>query len=342
MMTKILVVDNDLFMLEFLKDILSKAGHEMLTAEGGLSALDILKTYTPDIMFVDLVMPNIDGKKLCKIIRKMPKLKNIYIVILSAIAAEKEIDIAELGANACIAKGPMKEMAERILSVLDQTDLASDQCLSGKIIGVESIYPRIITEELLSAKRHFEVILEKMSEGILEINSDGRIIYANPFSISLISKSEEEILGFKFTDLFDNDDHQRVDDLIETLEDKPKVITEGNPVRLKGYQVTLKILPINEDGFTAIIILNDVTERKRAEAEREKLIFELKDALAEVKALSGLLPICSSCKKIRNDDGYWEKIERYISERSNATFTHGICPDCTKKLYPNLQINEDK
>ncbi len=87
-MKKILVVDNDLLILEFVNDILSKEGHQVLTAEGGLSALDILKTYTPDIMFIDLVMPNIDGKKLCKIIRKTPKLRDVYIVILSALAAE--------------------------------------------------------------------------------------------------------------------------------------------------------------------------------------------------------------------------------------------------------------
>ena len=149
-----------------------------------------------------------------------------------------------------------------------------------------------------------------MSEGILEINSDGRIIYANPFAVSLISRSEEEILGSKFTELFDNNDRQRVDDLLETPGNRPKVIAEDYPVSLKGYQVTLKIVPVNEDGFTAIIILNDVSERKRAGEEREKLIFELKNALTEVKVLSGLLPICSSCKKIRNDDGYWERIEK--------------------------------
>jgi PAS domain S-box-containing protein len=180
-----------------------------------------------------------------------------------------------------------------------------------------------------------------MSEGILEINSDGRIIYANPFSILLIGKDEEEILGSKFVDLFDENDRHRVGDLLKTLQDKPQVITDKNPVSLKEHQITLKILPIKEDGF-AIIILNDVTEQKRSEAEREKLIFELQNALDEVKTLSGLLPICSSCKKIRNDKGYWEFLERYITEHSDATFTHSICPDCAEKLYPGLNIYKDK
>ena len=70
--------------------------------------------------------------------------------------------------------------------------------------------------------------------------------------------------------------------------------------------------------------------------EKQKLIGELQKALAKVKTLSGLLPICSSCKKIRDDKGYWNQIETYIRERSEADFTHGICPNCAKKLYPGL------
>jgi hypothetical protein len=83
-----------------------------------------------------------------------------------------------------------------------------------------------------------------------------------------------------------------------------------------------------------------LTERKRAEEEREKLIVELQTALAEVKTLSGLLPICSSCKKIRDDQGYWNQIEVYISSHSTAIFSHSICPECAKKLYPEYYKGE--
>ena len=74
-MKKILAVDNDQFMLKFITDVFAEKGHEVITAEDGLSALDILETYTPDFIFIDLVMPNINGKKLCKIIREMERLK---------------------------------------------------------------------------------------------------------------------------------------------------------------------------------------------------------------------------------------------------------------------------
>lgn len=92
---------------------------------------------------------------------------------------------------------------------------------------------------------------------------------------------------------------------------------EGNPVALVG-------------------VAREISERKRMEQEKENLIQELREALSEVKALSGLLPICSSCKKIRDDHGYWTQVETYITRHSDAVFTHGLCPDCTKEYFPEV------
>jgi hypothetical protein len=86
-------------------------------------------------------------------------------------------------------------------------------------------------------------------------------------------------------------------------------------------------------------VINDVTEKKRADIEREALITGLLEALSRVKTLSGLLPICASCKRIRDDRGDWNPIEVYIHDRSNAQFSHGICPDCARKLYPGYFSN---
>ncbi|HYK89858.1 MAG TPA: response regulator [Acidobacteriota bacterium] len=77
-------------------------------------------------------------------------------------------------------------------------------------------------------------------------------------------------------------------------------------------------------------------DRKKVEQEREELLRELQEALSKVKLLSGLLPICANCKRIRDDSGRWTRIEEYISNRSEADFTHGICPQCIRKLYPEL------
>src|SRR3989339_489316 len=133
-MNKIMVVDNDTMMLEFLSDLLENKGHEVKTAKDGLTALERLETYIPDIMFIDLVMPNISGEKLCRAIRGNPKCKDIYIIIVSAIAAEHAINV---------------------------------------------------------------------SEGILELNINKKIIYANNFVHELTGLSEKELLGLYFHELFE-------------------------------------------------------------------------------------------------------------------------------------------
>jgi CHASE3 domain sensor protein len=96
---------------------------------------------------------------------------------------------------------------------------------------------------------------------------------------------------------------------------------------------------INEHGqrHGGVLVIRDIDDRKRAEEERVRLIEELQQALARVKTLSGLLPICASCKKIRDDRGYWNQIESYIRDHSEAQFTHGLCPECLIQLYPELR-----
>jgi hypothetical protein len=96
--------------------------------------------------------------------------------------------------------------------------------------------------------------------------------------------------------------------------------------------------PIFDDNGSVIQMIEysvDITSRRNVEKEREKLIVQLRDALAKVKQLSGFLPICASCKKIRDDKGYWNQIETYIRDHSEAEFSHSFCPDCARKLYPD-------
>ncbi|MFZ2654252.1 MAG: AAA family ATPase [Victivallales bacterium] len=99
-----------------------------------------------------------------------------------------------------------------------------------------------------------------------------------------------------------------------------------------------KAIELDADGNTLRMVgtLSDITERKKIENEREALIVQLHEALDEVKQLSGILPICMHCKKIRNDKGYWNQLETYISEHSEAKFSHSLCADCAKKYYPEI------
>jgi hypothetical protein len=87
--------------------------------------------------------------------------------------------------------------------------------------------------------------------------------------------------------------------------------------------------------FAIIIVL--VSDEKIKAARNKELVAELREAMEEVKVMSGFLPICASCKKIRDDDGYWEQIESYISQHTDATFSHSLCPECLHKLYPEFE-----
>ena len=108
-------------------------------------------------------------------------------------------------------------------------------------------------------------------------------------------------------------------------------------------EVKVKFTRNKEGQATGVIgITRDITERKQAEAERERLIMELNTAMNQVKRLGGLLPICASCKKIRDDEGYWHQVEVYIHDHSDAEFSHGICPECKVRLYPEIFSKPNK
>ena len=265
---KILVVDNHPVMLKFMADLLEKEKHHVVTAENGLAAIDILSTFTPDVVFIDLIMPHISGEKLCEVIRRMPKLKDAYIIILSAVAAEGEINASAFGANACIAKGPFNKMRQHILLALEKSDQKPSAFLPGEIMGREDIFPRRITIELLSIKRHFEVILNSMAEGILEITPEGRIVYANPAAISLINLPENKLLGSNFTDLLQEADRLRIKDHLGSMGIQPQIMTEEVSLVTNSKQISLSLLPVVEEEHKSIIfVLNDLSERKRMEAQ---------------------------------------------------------------------------
>jgi PAS domain S-box-containing protein len=267
LMKKILVVDNNPVMLHFMTNLLEKHGHQVLTAKDGLSALGVLKTYVPEIMFVDLVMPNISGEKLCQIIRSIPECKDVFIVIVSAIAREQKVDPTGLGANACIAKGPFNRFGKHVLYVLDQLESETPCDLSKETIGLEDIHERQITKELLSSKKHSEVILGNISEGILELTRQARVVYANTTATALFGLTQAELLASEFSELFPlEEDRRRLNNLLKEIGDDPGTVNQERPLSLNGKQLTLQVSPITDEGEQSlVVILNDITERMLAD-----------------------------------------------------------------------------
>jgi two-component system cell cycle sensor histidine kinase/response regulator CckA len=266
MKKKILVVDDDRVMLKFVTKLLMREGHEIMTAEDGFDALNLLSTFTPEIMFFDLIMPKIDGSKLIQIVRSMPELKNCYMVIISSAIAEIDFNFQETGADSYIAKGPFSSMAEHIKKAVEASDAPPGQEDSKPIRGLDTVYARQLTKELLSRNRHLETILESMAEGILEVYSN-KVVYANGVALSLLNLPPEKILVAYPPDLFEENIGQRLDEIFQADFDEPIEIGEKVPVELNGRQITLKILPVKGEPSTTIIMITDVTERKRLEMQ---------------------------------------------------------------------------
>ncbi len=252
---KILVVDNDRFMVEFMADLLTEQGHDVLTAQDGLSALELLKSDVPDIVFVDLIMPNISGDRLCRVIRRTPRLKDVYLAVVSATVAEEPTRFADLGADTSIAKGPFDEMSKRILAAVDQAGQASSRSPDETASGLQGIYRRGITEELLSVQRHLETILNNISEGVLELNFEGKIIFVNNIALSLFGGSEETILGRQFIELFDGSDRKGISDLLRDIGAGLPEIIDPFRVQIKGEAILLKILPVEDNMVWSVIVI---------------------------------------------------------------------------------------
>ena len=283
-MKKILVVDNHPLILQFMKKLLEGEGHIVATAKDGLSAIDILTEDTFEIIFIDLIMPNISGRQLCHIIRSMPNHKNAYIVILSAIAAEDDVDCLEIGADACIEKGRIDKTRLHILDLLHSFESGIPRRRSRDIIGYNDINKREITRELLHSGRHLSSILNNLAEGVLEISTDNRIVYANAAAFSITGISEEKLLAKKFVALFQKSDQDKINSLLIVGDAKRKEMIFGNTFLLiNGIQITVNILPAKRGDCSYIIaILNDITEQKRME---DQLRYAQK--MEAVGALSG-------------------------------------------------------
>jgi signal transduction histidine kinase/DNA-binding response OmpR family regulator len=261
---KILLVDDDRVLLKFASDLLEKEGHEVATAQDGFAALNLLTSFYPDIMFFDLIMPKIDGDKLCHIVRKMPHLKDCFLVILSAAVAELDFDYTEIGADAYIAKGPFDVMGKHVLAAVETSEVPRREDAPKPIKGLENVYARQLTKELLSRNRHLETILESMSEGILEVFS-GKVVYANASAVAMFGAEKGHLLASYPPDLFNGEVRHKLAALLKSGAKDRLEIGINNPVELGGRLVTITCIPVKGEPLTTILLITDVTERKQLE-----------------------------------------------------------------------------
>lgn len=177
--------------------------------------------------------------------------------------------------------------------------------------------------------------------GLIITDLTGSVRFANPSFCRMFDYSQADIIGTNAADLFSTKDIHTFSDVVTIVDigqdDTQEFVVESKEGRSFIVEVSASNVTSSSGELAGrMASFVDITKRKEIETEREKLISKLQDALQKIKTLRGIIPICAACKKIRDDKGYWNQIESYLKEHSEADFSHGICPDCVKELYPDF------
>jgi PAS domain S-box-containing protein len=194
-----------------------------------------------------------------------------------------------------------------------------------KLLSEEILKRRSAEDKLTEARETFKLALREMPVIIFATDDDGSLVFFN--------REFERVSGYQAADLAENPEMLQFLFQIDKdeLPMKPDASGEWRFLGKDGQEKAVFWSQVSDypplPGWRSWKVGMDVTE--------------LKATQARIKVLSGLLPICSNCKKIRDDTGYWSKLEAYIQDHSEADFTHGICPSCSKQLYPEL-YDKDK
>ena len=197
------------------------------------------------------------------------------------------------------------------------------------------------TEQSLKAsEQKYRLLFEHSRDAIIISTSDGTYVDVNPAYERLLGYPRDELMRMNALETWLDREERKA--WKKEMEQYGYVADFQCGLRRKdGRKISaLKTSSQRLDSDGRLIyqtICRDITKHKHSEAEKERLISDLQKALAEVRALSGMLPICASCKRIRDDEGYWQQIELYISAHSEAVFSHGVCPECAQRLYPELE-----
>lgn len=188
--------------------------------------------------------------------------------------------------------------------------------------------------EIIEKRKYLNAIFNSTLSGVIVVDADSRTITdVNSTALEMIRLTKNEIVGQVCHNFICPAEQGKcpIADLGQVIDKSERILLTADGTKQKILK-TVKPLKLAEKTYYIESFI-DISNLNKAEENHEKLIGELTEALEKVKTLSGLVPICAKCKKIRDDNGYWNQLESYIEKYSEASFSHGLCPDCADALY---------
>lgn len=212
--------------------------------------------------------------------------------------------------------------------------------LEKRVLELEGIEIQLKrTESLLSDEINWRrLLIEESRDAIVILDEDAKVYDLNKRFADMLGYSREEVYNLHVWDWDAQFTKEQILELANTVDEVGHHF-ETRHRRKDGSLIDVELSnngTIYKGKKLIFCICRDISDRKKAEREREELINRLEASLVEIKTLRGILPLCSFCKKIRDDKGYWEQVDTYIKKHSEADISHSICPECLKKYYPDL------
>jgi PAS domain S-box-containing protein len=314
---KILIVHDEIRAAGELKERLSSFGYEVAgVARSGRHAIDLVAQTRPNLVVMDLAPEGNPGRtEAAETIRESSSIPVIYLITATDGAGPRG--------------NPLTEPFDQVTKPYADRELR---------ITIEMA---LLREEMKRQAHELEDRFFAVSIDMLcLLDFSGYFKRLNPAWESVLGFTADELMSKPFIEFVHPDDRERTLNQNRAVRGGGQARAFENRYLCKdgSYRWLLWNAAPDFDEKVIYSVARDITDRKLADEEREALVRELRAALAEVKSLQTILPICSYCKKIRNDQNYWETVDDYIAEHTNTRFSHSICPACyTKEVEPQFE-----
>jgi PAS domain S-box-containing protein len=251
-------VDNDNLILEAMTELLSAEGYTVHVARDGLEALAVIREVKPDFIILDIVLPKLDGSRVCAAVRQDPTLRNTPIIAFSSLSPQDYRFFPQLSADAYVAKGRLATSAHNILTAISHFESEGPERGKGQLLGYENFRSRQLVNELLRERRHLAAILRVLAPGALELDRDGQIVWANPGACEILGRKEAELVGEGFASLAPSLERKGIQDLLADLVKSEEPAQHVTALYLEGAIVAVRLAPIVEsNACSGILVLLD-------------------------------------------------------------------------------------